>query len=152
MTIRTAPDKAKLLWGLVGVDSYNVYRKISGEEYLLIANRKGKNSYEDSSIVSGTTYFYIVKSVCAGVESAASNDVIYIPGVHKLVDTDGDGVPDENDNCPNSSNADQLDSDGDGIGDVCDSASQPDADGDGVADADDNCPPIPNANQLDSEW
>ena len=51
--------------GLVGVDSYNVYRKISGEEYLLIANRKGKNSYEDSSIVSGTTYFlHSQESVC----------------------------------------------------------------------------------------
>ena len=35
-------------------------------------------------------------------------------------DADGDGVPDDTDNCPNTPNADQLDSDGDGIGDVCD--------------------------------
>ena len=41
---------------------------------------------------------------------------------------DGDGVPDDSDNCPNISNADQLDTDSDGLGNVCDG----DADGDGI--------------------
>src|SRR4029453_11115766 len=36
-----------------------------------------------------------------------------------LVDTDGDGVADCLDNCPNHSNATQLDTDGDGFGDAC---------------------------------
>jgi hypothetical protein len=36
------------------------------------------------------------------------------------VDTDGDGVMDCVDNCPQTANSDQLDTDGDGIGDVCD--------------------------------
>jgi hypothetical protein len=35
------------------------------------------------------------------------------------VDSDGDGVCDSDDNCPNVSNPDQKDSDRDGIGDVC---------------------------------
>lgn len=35
------------------------------------------------------------------------------------LDTDGDGVPDISDNCPNVANADQADSDGNGTGDVC---------------------------------
>jgi WD40 repeat protein len=35
------------------------------------------------------------------------------------LDTDGDGVPDCNDNCPTVFNPDQLDSTGDGIGDAC---------------------------------
>ena len=34
-------------------------------------------------------------------------------------DTDGDGVADSIDNCPETSNSDQNDADGDGIGDVC---------------------------------
>jgi len=37
-----------------------------------------------------------------------------------FVDSDGDGVPDANDNCPNDSNANQRDTDGDDLGDVCD--------------------------------
>jgi len=34
-------------------------------------------------------------------------------------DTDGDGVPDESDNCPTVPNTDQTDTDGDVIGDAC---------------------------------
>lgn len=50
-------------------------------------------------------------------------------------DTDGDGVPDDDDNCPNIANADQADFDGDGLGDACD----PDIDGDGVDNEFDQC-------------
>jgi hypothetical protein len=38
-------------------------------------------------------------------------------------DGDGDGVCEQDDNCPNSANADQADRDGDGVGDACQSAS-----------------------------
>jgi len=41
------------------------------------------------------------------------------PGTNCL-DSDGDGVADWCDNCPQESNADQLDSDADGLGDACD--------------------------------
>jgi|GEM_PF-681925 len=37
-------------------------------------------------------------------------------------DKDSDGILDQADNCPETLNADQLDSDGDGLGDVCDTA------------------------------
>ena len=44
-------------------------------------------------------------------------------------DRDGDGVPDESDNCPDTANPDQADADGDGIGDACDAISpDPEAD------------------------
>ncbi len=36
------------------------------------------------------------------------------------VDTDGDGIPDARDNCPEIYNPAQTDTDGDGIGDLCD--------------------------------
>ena len=36
------------------------------------------------------------------------------------IDTDQDGVCDSDDNCVNTSNANQADADGDGVGDVCD--------------------------------
>jgi hypothetical protein len=49
-------------------------------------------------------------------------------------DSDGDGVANCNDNCPNNPNPVQGDSDGDGVGNVCD-----------------NCPSIPNANQYDCD-
>lgn len=43
-----------------------------------------------------------------------------VGGGAKPKDTDRDGIPDTQDNCPKTKNANQLDSDGDGIGDVCD--------------------------------
>ncbi len=61
------------------------------------------------------------------------------------VDTDGDGVIDDSDNCPEEANADQADMDEDGLGDVCDD----DIDGDGILNEDDNCPENANPDQAD---
>ncbi len=85
-------------------------------------------------------------------------------------DSDGDGVPDATDNCPNTFNPGQEDNDGDGMGDVCDddddndgvldgqdncpfdaNPNQEDGDNDGVGDACDNCPNDPNPDQKDSD-
>lgn len=76
-------------------------------------------------------------------------------------DFDGDGVPDDTDNCPFISNPTQEDSDGDGIGDACEVV-DPDTDGDGIPDSTDpdddndgyddiadNCPVDPNPAQID---
>ncbi len=74
-----------------------------------------------------------------------------------VADSDGDGVADDIDNCPDVPNPDQLDADGDGIGDACDECT--DTDGDGFGDPgyaantcpDDNCPDIANPDQADAD-
>jgi hypothetical protein len=50
-------------------------------------------------------------------------------------DTDGDGVIDECDNCPDNANADQMNFDGDDWGDACDG----DIDNDGITNEEDAC-------------
>jgi hypothetical protein len=53
------------------------------------------------------------------------------------------------DNCPQTSNADQINTDGDSMGDACDT--DDDNDTDTVLDVSDNCPLIVNADQLDTD-
>ncbi len=85
------------------------------------------------------------------------------------VDSDGDGIPDDQDNCPRVfnpirpvDNGVQADFDHDGVGDACDpcplqagttcAAIDPnDIDGDGVPNTSDNCPNIPNKDQADTD-
>lgn len=55
-------------------------------------------------------------SSCAGPVQACSNS----GGGGTPTDSDGDGVADTADNCPNDANADQADNDQDGVGNVCD--------------------------------
>lgn len=96
-------------------------------------------------------------------------------------DADGDGIPDDRDNCPNVADLDQSDDDGDGFGapcdncpdvpndqddydqdgfgddcDVCFNELEPtftntDTDQDGLGDPCDNCPFDPNPDQMDTD-
>lgn len=81
------------------------------------------------------------------------------PEFNKLAsdDFDGDGVLNQDDNCPNTSNKNQADDDGDGWGDKCDNAkevknfAQSDVDLDGIGDLIDNCKLQPNPKQKDKD-
>jgi hypothetical protein len=82
------------------------------------------------------------------------------PDIDEPPDADGDGVPDDEDNCPNVYNPNQADADGDGWGDACDGCpddpdktapglcgcgtADTDRDGDGTPDCLDGCPDDPN--------
>jgi hypothetical protein len=80
----------------------------------------------------------------SGTGSANSNHDILSWDFDGFEDQDGDGVEDEDDNCPALANPDQADLDGDGQGDACDA----DDDNDGVLDGSDNCPRLPNTDQA----
>jgi Thrombospondin type 3 repeat len=80
------------------------------------------------------------------------------PGIDNLVlepvDEDGDGIADDEDNCPDTPNPDQADVDGDGAGDACDACpadARNDGDGDGVCGNVDNCPTVFNPGQADAD-
>ena len=93
--------------------------------------------------------------LCDGVDNNCNNQIDEIfddadgDGVADCLDddTDGDGAPNETDNCPGTPNPEQADLDGDGAGDACDS----DRDGDGIPNGLDNCADIFNPLQADPD-
>jgi hypothetical protein len=69
-------------------------------------------------------------------------------------DGDGDGICEQEDNCPNAANPNQADRDTDGTGDECDVCPddpENDSDDDGVCDNMDNCLLVPNSDQADAD-
>lgn len=83
--------------------------------------------------------------------------LVHFASTDLIADTDGDGIPDDTDNCPLIPNEFQEDADGDLIGDVCDECT--DTDDDGFGDPgyaantceEDNCPDISNPGQEDTD-
>ncbi|MFH1682836.1 MAG: putative Ig domain-containing protein [Candidatus Woesearchaeota archaeon] len=70
-----------------------------------------------SNLPSGA---YVLKAVATGASGAQNTDYLYLNVQDK--DSDKDGIPDDQDNCPFVFNPNQKDSDKDGIGDVCEYA------------------------------
>lgn len=106
--------------------------------------------FETQSVKSAKLTFWMEGGSCPGItEIFFLQEVEPEPEPEPPQDSDEDGIPDTEDNCPNTYNPDQLDDDNDGVGDVCDTGL--DTDGDGVPDEEDNCPTTSNSDQKDSD-
>ena len=89
-----------------------------------------------AQIITASLGDYASKDVnLANVTSGETVEILFNMDPDPLLDNDGDGVVDVDDNCPTDANADQADFDADGLGDVfCDT----DDDNDGIPDSYEN--------------
>jgi outer membrane protein OmpA-like peptidoglycan-associated protein len=121
--------------------------------------------------ISPNTSLYLEAGYINGINStkpgnvASEDDFVKLTGIIEFAfgaakDSDGDGVPDKKDKCPDTppgvkvdENGCPLDRDGDGVPDYKDDCPDepgdpkfngcPDKDGDGIPDKDDDCPDVP---------
>jgi len=139
--------------------------------------------YNDNSCLSGEEGFLGVGRASGGPYQGFDYAEIIVMNVFdpcSTWDCDGDGIPydvdncpdtynpgqenndndshgDACDNCPYSDNEDQIDFDGDLLGNACDNCpfdanlDQGDSDDDGIGDVCDNCPDDPNSDQADAD-
>jgi K319-like protein/thrombospondin type 3 repeat protein/calcineurin-like phosphoesterase family protein len=78
------------------------------------------SSLEFIPLENATYKFVVIATDDDGATTEEEAKVIVGTVIEPPKDTDGDGVPDEQDNCPDIVNPDQVDTDGDGKGDACD--------------------------------
>ncbi len=109
--------------------------------YIKASNTGAGDNFGDAVAVSGETLAIAAPqegSSATGIDgNQASNGALSSGAAYAFApDSDGDGVADPRDNCPNASNAGQQNHDGDLLGDLCD----PDDDNDTLADGADACP------------
>jgi hypothetical protein len=113
-----------------------------GQEYHCLTSVQGCPAFWRNQ---GGAWGYGTGWQCVPTWACTRDMAFLIEGTCVQPDGDGDGIPDDEDNCPGVYNPDQLDTDGDGQGDACDD----DDDADGVPDMLDNCPLLYNPEQDD---
>ena len=89
-----------------------------------------------------TGFAYSIHTYYGNVDQSRKFNSFYVWAVRGRLsesddDSDNDGIPDSEDNCPDTPNPDQEDTDGDGIGDACDNCI--DVDADEACDGEDIC-------------
>lgn len=79
LAVSATQGQVNLTWNSVsGATSYKVFRGTTSGSYTEIESNAVTNSYTDTSVVNGTTYYYTVKAY-NGVDSADSNEASVRP-------------------------------------------------------------------------
>lgn len=83
----------------------------------------GGSLLRTETLDSGSPWFLrlmVVDATSAGFPAGDASLLLHsFSSTENVGDADGDGVPDDNDNCPDEYNPDQIDLDNDGVGDFC---------------------------------
>lgn len=107
------------------------------------------DSGEEIQLTATPVAGYVFKNWSGAVTSSVNpltisfNTDKNITAVFEKIDTDNDGIPDDEDTCSETPAGESVDEKG------C-SQSQNDSDGDGVSDAQDQCPDTPMGNEVDT--
>lgn len=72
-----------LYWGSTAAKSYNIKRSTSKSGPYALLTSVGGTSYTDTSVVNGTTYYYVVSSINEAGESANSAEKFITPNASK---------------------------------------------------------------------
>ena len=115
----------------------------TGENTFNIDN-DGNLAVSDNTKLDFETNTSLSLNISVSDGNASDNALITININDVLEDTDGDGVTDDKDNCPNTPAGEAVDSDG------C-ADSQKDGDNDGVTDDLDTCPDTPTGEAVDAD-
>ncbi len=142
----------KYFYGSDGYEYYNYKLELYVDGTRKFYERASNvNSWSQKSIaLTEGVHSIHFKVTSDRIYDESNSAYFYIDEMNFTPDSDGDGISDQIDNCPDSVNPYQDDYDQDGIGDDCDNAPFGlDADNDGWGDTRDNCPTILNPSQED---
>lgn len=134
----------KASWSTSNVSVVSLWRQDGSGGWVNISNSRAGNNFTIANITTAGVTLELHAGSTRGSSLFQSLPISAVDA-----DTDGDGVPDSTDNCPNTPNPLQTDTDSDGIGDECDTNN--DNDNDGVDNSIDNCINTANASQLDTD-